>query len=175
MFGPYHHQPDPPSYGNVYGEDGKPIKPPPADPGSDGTDYGRIHEGVDQWGVPIPPKPPKGPKQTNKRKRQGRRGGHKVARRKKPKPVRIAPTAGSGSAGKATQAYPAASQATGGAMPVRELDPLSQVGLSGILIDLINHGSVSVGHTFQAWQREQDRITNRTWRRPGGLQKAAGL
>jgi hypothetical protein len=60
-------------------------------------------------------------------------------------------------------------------MAVHELDPLSQVGLSGILLDLVNHGSVSVGHSFQAWQREQDRITNRTWRRPGGLQKAAGL
>jgi hypothetical protein len=173
MFGPYHHQPDPPSYGNVYGPDGKPIKPPPAEPGSDGTDYGRVHEGVDQWGNSIPPKG-KG----KKKQQQSRRKRKKVARRKKPKPVRIRPGAGASSAGKSTQAYPTASQSTGGAVPVRELDPLAQVGLSGMLLDLINHGQVtpvSVGHSFQAWQREQDRITNRTWRRPGGLQKAAGL
>lgn len=95
--------------------------------------------------------------------------------KRKPKAVRMRQAAGAGSAGKATQQYPTASQSVGGAMPVRELDPLAEVGLSGILIDLINHGSVSVGHSFQAWQREQDRITNRTWRRPGGLQKPAGL
>ena len=99
-----------------------------------------------------------------------------MARRsRKPKATLIRPAPGAGSAGKATQSYPTANQATGGAIPVRELDPLSQVGLSGIIVDLVNHGSVSVGHTFQAWQREQDRITNRTWRRPGGLQKPAGL
>ncbi len=173
MFGPYHHRPDPPSYGNVYGPDGKPIQPPPAEPGSDGTDYGRVHEGVDQWGVPIQPGQVAN-KKSKKSQQQSRRKRKKVAKPKKPKAVRIRPAAGAGSAGKATQAYPTASQATGGALPVRELDPLSQVGLSGILIDLINHGSVSVSHSFQAWQREQDRLTNRTWRRPGGLQKPAG-
>ena len=174
MFGPYHHQPDLPSYGNIYGPDGKRIPRPPAEPGSDGTDYGRVHEGVDQWGVPIPPKG-KRPKSKKAQQHSRRRRKHMARRARKPKPVRIRQAAGAGSAGKATQAYPTASQSVGGALPLRELDPLSEVGLSGILLDLINHGSVSVGHSFQAWQREQDRITNRTWRRPGGLQKAAGL
>lgn len=153
VFGPYHHRPDPPSYGNVYNPDGSLVS---------------------QWPYGYPPKPPKKSK-GKKKQQQSRRKRKKVARAKKPKPVRIRPVPGAGSAGKATQAYPTASQATGGAIPVRELDPLAQVGLSGVIVDLVNHGSVSVGHTFQAWQREQDRITNRMWRRPGGLQKPAGL
>jgi len=63
-------------------------------------------------------------------------------------------------------------------MPLRELDALSsvsEVGLTPLLAELVNHGSVSLTTTLSAWQREQDRITNRTWRRPCGLYRPAGL
>ena len=119
---------------------------------------------------------------TNRKKRgkKGKRGrGQRVSRRaRKPKPVRIRPQAGtspSGNAGKATEPYPTASQSTGGAIPLRELDALAEVGLTPLLAELVNHGSVSLSTTLSAWQREQDRVTNRTWRRPGGLYRPAGL
>ena len=96
-------------------------------------------------------------------------------RARKPKPVRVRPQAGGGNAGKATEPYPTASQSTGGAAPLRDLDALGEVGLTPLLAKLVNHGSVSLATTLTAWQREQDRITNRTWRRPGGLYRPAGL
>ena len=123
---------------------------------------------------------PKGRKRKKKRGKKGKRGrGQQVSRRMrkppKPKPVRIRPQAGAGNAGKATEPYPTASQSTGGAIPLRELDALSEVGLTPLLAELVNHGSVSLSTTLSAWQREQDRVTNRTWRRPGGLYRPAGL
>lgn len=169
-FGPYHHRDGLPSQGHLYDEHGHLIHPEtPPNPNDDDVDYGRMHEG------PVKPKKPKKPPKTDKRHRQGRRGGGKgMARRnRKPKPVLMKPTRNP--AGKPTEAYPTASQATGGAMAVRELDALAEVGLTPILAELVNHGNVTLGHTLGAWQREQDRITNRTWRRPGGLQKPAGL
>jgi hypothetical protein len=39
----------------------------------------------------------------------------------------------------------------------------------------VGHGRVTLAHVLTAGQREQDRITNRTWRRPGGLARPAGL
>ena len=99
--------------------------------------------------------------------------------RSTPKAVRTHPQAGAGNAGKgsnqATVAYPHASQATGGAMPLLELDALSEAGLSVTLAELVGHGRVTLARTLSAFQREQDRITNRTWRRPGGLARPAGL
>ena len=122
-----------------------------------------------------------GGKKRRKRGKPGKRGrGQQMSRSqrgraRKPKPVRVRPQAGGGNAGKATQPYPTASQATGGAQPLRDLDALGEVGLTPLLAELVNHGSVSLATTLTAWQREQDRITNRTWRRPGGLYRPAGL
>ena len=122
---------------------------------------------------------PKGRKRKKKRKKGKRGRGQRVSRRArkppKPKPVRIRPEAGAGNAGKAREPYPTASQSTGGAIPLRELDALAEVGLTPLLAELVNHGSVSLSTTLSAWQREQDRVTNRTWRRPGGLYRPAGL
>jgi hypothetical protein len=115
--------------------------------------------------------------QNPKKKKTKKRGrGQQMSRRaRKIKPVRVRPKPGGGNAGKATEAYPTASQLTGGAIPLRELDALSEVGLTPLLAELVNHGTVSLATTLSAWQREQDRITNRTWRRPGGLYRPAGL
>jgi hypothetical protein len=164
--GGYHHRGGLPPQGHIYNPDGSlvstnPYWSPPDNPDGDGTG-------------------------STKRARQGRRGrkrGNGVAgrgkRARKPKAIHVRPPTsagnGAGSAGRPTQAYPAASSATGGALAVAELDALAEVGLSAVLAELVGHGRVTLAHVLTASQREQDRITNRTWRRPGGLARPAGL
>jgi hypothetical protein len=36
-------------------------------------------------------------------------------------------------------------------------------------------GDAALHDALDAWQHEQDRLLNRTWRRPGGLARPAGL
>ncbi len=48
-------------------------------------------------------------------------------------------------------------------------------GLLDALLELVGAEHLTLGHTLAAWQREQDRLANRAWRRPGGLARAAGL
>jgi hypothetical protein len=48
-------------------------------------------------------------------------------------------------------------------------------GLLGALLELVGAEHLTLGHTLAAWQREQDRLANRAWRRPGGLARPAGL
>lgn len=50
-----------------------------------------------------------------------------------------------------------------------------EVGLLGALLELVGTEHLTLGHTLAAWQREQDRLANRAWRRPGGLARPAGL
>ena len=51
----------------------------------------------------------------------------------------------------------------------------SEPGLGGAILDLVGEGRLSVAHALAAWTHEQDRLANRAWRRPGGLQRMAGL
>ncbi|HEX6819434.1 MAG TPA: hypothetical protein VF120_13740 [Ktedonobacterales bacterium] len=62
-----------------------------------------------------------------------------------------------------------------GASHAIELTAPPSAGLSDVLLELAGaeHGGLS--RTFAAWQREQDRILNRAWRRPGGLARPGGL
>ena len=48
-------------------------------------------------------------------------------------------------------------------------------GLGGVLLDLVGEGTIKLSGVLAAWARESERITNRTWRRPGGLAKLGGL
>jgi hypothetical protein len=47
-------------------------------------------------------------------------------------------------------------------------------GLLGAVMSLAGAGDLS-GAALAAWQREQDRLANRGWRRPGGMQRMGGL
>jgi hypothetical protein len=49
------------------------------------------------------------------------------------------------------------------------------IGLGGALLELVGAERLTLGHALSAWQREQDRLANRAWRRPGGLVRPAGL
>ena len=97
---------------------------------------------------------------------------------KKPKkPARWHEQPGAGSVGKAEPAEPASlsSAASGSAA----LDLLAGSGagggLSGVMLNLVGDGAVALASGLSAWQREQDRVANRAWRRPGGLQRMGGL
>jgi hypothetical protein len=74
----------------------------------------------------------------------------------------------------------AATGVGGGApQPAREVEASalgSRVdgGLLGAVMQLAGAGALG-GTALVTWQREQDRIANRAWRRPGGLQRMGGL
>jgi hypothetical protein len=48
-------------------------------------------------------------------------------------------------------------------------------GLLGPLIEIMGAEGDSLQGALAAWQREQDRLANRAWRRPGGMARPAGL
>ncbi len=56
-----------------------------------------------------------------------------------------------------------------------DLSTSGGAGLLDMLLELAGAEQLSLHQTFTVWQREQDRILNRTWRRPGGLARPAGL
>jgi hypothetical protein len=51
----------------------------------------------------------------------------------------------------------------------------ADTGLLDALLELVGTEHLTLGHALAAWQREQDRLANRAWRRPGGLARPAGL
>ena len=134
------------------------------------------------------------PKTKKARKTKGHKGrSTKVHKAKKAKTTRTpAPKtfheqAGAGSIGNA-----GSSGAGGGSLPfagvgstagasprplleLSGMDTASAEGLGGALLDLVGEGKLTVAHALAAWTHEQDRLANRAWRRPGGLQRMAGL
>lgn len=54
-------------------------------------------------------------------------------------------------------------------------DSATGAGLSTVILDLVGEGVASLRQGLVAWQREQDRIANRAWRRPGGMARMGGL
>ena len=84
----------------------------------------------------------------------------------------------SGAAG-ADDPYRAGRQARGGGMAPLELvaggASGAADGLLGALIELVGVEGGARAGALAAWQREQDRLANRAWRRPGGMTRPAGL
>ncbi|HEX5441856.1 MAG TPA: hypothetical protein VFW76_13290 [Ktedonobacterales bacterium] len=74
-------------------------------------------------------------------------------------------------------------QARGGGLPALELmagsagrdGSQTADGLLGALLEIVGAEGDSLAGALAAWQREQDRVANRAWRRPGGLARPAGL
>ncbi|MFI5274438.1 MAG: hypothetical protein ACHQ4H_15505 [Ktedonobacterales bacterium] len=67
-----------------------------------------------------------------------------------------------------------------GSMRAMQLDApgsaaLGGVGLADVLLELVGAEHADLRATLAVWQREQDRVLNRAWRRPGGLARPAGL
>jgi hypothetical protein len=67
-------------------------------------------------------------------------------------------------------------QAQGSAMPPLETRTGEMASrLLGPLIEIMGAEGESLHGALAAWQREQDRLANRAWRRPGGMARPAGL
>lgn len=88
----------------------------------------------------------------------------------------------SGNARTSRDPYQAARQGHGGAMPPLELGASNGMdshgaasGLLGALIEIVGVEGSPLHGALAAWQREQDRLANRAWRRPGGMVRPAGL
>ena len=96
----------------------------------------------------------------------------KAKRPKKPKTVHAKhPTA---TLGKSTAASdePKGLTPSGGTI-VHDLS--ASVGLSSVLLDLVGASPQALHQGLVAWQREQDRVSNRAWRRPGGMVRMGNL
>jgi hypothetical protein len=104
----------------------------------------------------------------------------KAAKAKKPakpkKPPVFHEQAGAGSAGKAQPVGGAGMSAgVGVGSAVLELVASDVAGLSAVVLELAGEGKLSLSSALSAWQHEQDRVSNRVWRRPGGLARMGGL
>jgi hypothetical protein len=65
-----------------------------------------------------------------------------------------------------------------GAAHARDLAAASAAappGLADVLLEIAGADHATLRAALTAWQREQDRVLNRAWRRPGGLARPAGL
>ena len=62
-----------------------------------------------------------------------------------------------------------------GAAETLELAPPFAGSALDILLDVVGAEHFTLRETLSGWQREQDRLINRAWRRPGGLARPAGL
>lgn len=89
-------------------------------------------------------------------------------------------TSGEGQASQDLYPYRASGQAQGGAIP--PLEPGAgggllgaDSGLLGALVEIVSVETSALHGVLAAWQREQDRLANRAWRRPGGMARPAGL
>lgn len=104
---------------------------------------------------------------------------------KKPKKPRKPPTfheqVGAGSAGKGQGASPRRLSSAGSApsavmeLVASESGPTAGSGLSAVVLELAGEGKLSLSSALSAWQHEQERVSNRVWRRPGGLARMGGL
>ncbi len=48
-------------------------------------------------------------------------------------------------------------------------------GLLDAILEVVGADTLTLRATLALWQREQDRLTNRAWRRPGGLARPGGV
>ena len=53
--------------------------------------------------------------------------------------------------------------------PLVELAPSTASGLLDAVLELTGADHQTLRQALGVWQREQDRVLNRSWRRPGGL------
>jgi hypothetical protein len=137
--------------------------------GDDGGSYGRKGPSVPGVSKPKkgkkPKKPPKG--------RKGR-APKKARAAHIPKPGTFHEQAGAGSAGKGPGASPAQGHPAGSGMAAHVLR-VAGTGMSDVLLELVGEGMITLSAALGAWQRDQERVTNRAWRRPGGLARMGGL
>lgn len=140
--------------------------------GNEGS-YGRKGPGSSK-GPKAPkgrkPKTPKTPKGRKGRSGKGHRPGQHVVH-----PGVWHEAAGAAVAGKSAGAQPAQGHPAGSGMAAHVIRAPLSTGLGDVLLELVGEGTITLGAALGAWQRDQERVTNRAWRRPGGLARMGGL
>ena len=134
-------------------------------------------------GILKPKKPKKASKAKAPKKAKTSKASSKMvktARTKTAKPGTWKEAVGAGGGRQSSGALPAGGHMAGGGQVALELADLgggavSGAGLGDVLLDLVGEGRILLSHALQAWQREQDRVANRAWRRPGGMQRMGGV
>ena len=146
--------------------------------GSSGSDGGKKGKKGKKGKHPTHPKQPRQP--------SGRHGGHRGHRGSgghrgsAHKPHVVHPgvwheATGAGSIGHTAGTNPAQGHPAGSGMAAHIIRPPLSTGLSDVLLELVGEGTITLGAALGAWQRDQERVTNRAWRRPGGLARMGGL
>lgn len=132
-------------------------------------------------GKPPKIKPPKKPK-----KPRGHRGKSSKGTSKTKKTVKHpagkwheAASHPAGADTRATTGSLGTPHLAGSALPAYLLSPGSALdrvpGITGVLLDLVGEGAIGLHAALASWQAEQTRLTNRAWRRPGGLARMGSL
>lgn len=71
--------------------------------------------------------------------------------------------------------HPAAQHAASAASHPFDLAAPSGSTLLDAILEVVGADTLTLRATLALWQREQDRLTNRAWRRPGGLARPGGV
>lgn len=161
--------------------EGGPFKPPKPRKGKGGKKK--------QQGHGRTPRPPRRPRPVHGPGPGGGSGGGSAPGGQNPGSLPDAPGSGGAVFGSGTGSSPAGQGmaplllAGNGALGMGTLP-----GLGGVILELVGEGSfggmggggegmsvAGLGAILAGWQREQERIVNRAWRRPGGLARLGGL
>lgn len=125
------------------------------------------------WYIETPATKKKKPKKKKGKSKKGRRAA-RSARPKKPPTVRVHVASGAGSAGGTSHSSVyASSTQNGGALAA--LDLSADGGLTDVLVELVGQGRISLGRALELFGTEQNRVTNRVFRRPGGVARPLGV
>lgn len=124
--------------------------------------------------------PPPHHKPRHRRATHGRRGHHAPRKTSPKKKARAAhpavPATDRAPLGAAGDPWHGASSGlASGLAPEALLDLSPDAGLSSVILELVGAERATLGSALVAWQREQDRLLNRAWRRPGGLARPGGI
>ncbi len=143
--------------------------------GGDGSSGGKGEKGKH----PKQPKQPRGHHSRGGHRGHGGHGGHGGHsgghKAHVVHPGTFHEQAGAGSIGHASAGSPAQGHPAGSGMAAHVIRPPLGTGLGDVLLELVGEGTLTLGAALGAWQRDQERVTNRAWRRPGGLARMGGL
>ncbi len=95
-----------------------------------------------------------------------------------PRPPRVPPTRRATVAdafGHSNVSAAAGPHSVAGGSAALDLTAPASAGLADVILDIAGADHAALRSALTAWQREQDRVLNRAWRRPGGLVRPADL
>ena len=109
------------------------------------------------------PKPPRAPRRPTPRK---------------PRPPNVPATTRAtvpGATGRGSALPATGPHAVAGGSVALDLTAPASAGLADTILEIVGAEHATLRASLAAWQREQDRVLNRSWRRPGGHARPANL